>query len=49
MYFRWNLLKAATGANEPDRADRHQPFSFRELGGEAGVVGATAAATHLER
>src|SRR5271165_1445404 len=35
--------------NKPDGADRRRPLRFREPGGEAGVVGITAAAGHLER
>jgi hypothetical protein len=29
-------------ANEPDRADRRQPFYFPERGGEVGFVGFAA-------
>jgi len=34
--------------NEPDGANRRQPFGFREWVGVAGVVGFTAAVAHLE-
>ena len=33
-------------ANEPDRANRRQPLSFRERVGEPGVMGLAAAVAH---
>jgi hypothetical protein len=34
--------------NEPDRANRRLPISFRERVGEVGIAGFAAAAAHLE-
>ena len=35
--------------NQPDGANRRQPFCFREWVGAAGAAGSTAAVAHLER
>jgi hypothetical protein len=35
--------------NQPDGADRRQPFSSQERVGKGGIVDGAAAAAHLER
>jgi hypothetical protein len=43
------MMCMTTPPNEPDRANRRQPSSFRGQVGEAGIAGFPAAAAHLER
>ena len=43
------IVESDRTPNEPDGANRRRRFGFRELVGEAGVAGFTAAVAHLKR